>query len=658
MTRKALGLEEKDGSSANTLSLNERKNTILNSHGRAPWYGQDGKRITDAFVIGVAGGSASGKTHVAQQIVKSLGNIPTVIILSQDSFYKKHSPEELVLAHANMYDFDHPDAIDMPMFAACLADLKACKQSNIPIYSFAEHQRLEETQYLYGAAIIIAEGIMALHDPKLRELYDLKVFVQCDSDLMLARRIARDVQQRGRNVDGILEQYLRYVKPSFDNFVRPSAAYADIIVPGSNNSVAIDLICTHVKRQLQDRSNAFREKMAIPRLYVPSYATTLEELNLTILPSTPQIEGIFTILRAHDTSRQDFIFFVDRLSTLLVEAALQYLPFSPTAVETPIGVKAEGKKLGAKYICGVSIQRSGCCLERGFKRVINNVPLGTLLIQSNVSDGEPLFLHGKLPVWIRERHTAEDTYVFLLDAQIGTGAAAFMSIRILLDHGVKQENIIFVTFLVAKGGGISVLRRAFPHVKIVCGAVDDEMREVRLEQSVGEDGKPTRRKVWVMEPGMGQIGDRYYFCETETYLNTASYLFVAVSSFIPFIHSGMTSPSNSCEKTALGEEEIEQLLSELASEGYRHKQEHLVRMSPDAILEMKRALARLESLRVEKKELEVQRAKLERRIRRSSRERIAGKIRKIKAEFRCLIEAIHICYVQLSLGSRRAGGRQ
>uniref|UniRef100_A0A0W0EXS7 Uridine kinase n=1 Tax=Moniliophthora roreri TaxID=221103 RepID=A0A0W0EXS7_MONRR len=474
-------------------------------------YGQDGQRINDAYVIGVAGGSASGKTHVARQIVQSLGNIPTIIILSQDSFYKKHSPEELVLAHANMFDFDHPDAIDMPMFAACLADLKACKQSNIPIYSFADHQRLDETQYLYGAAIIIAEGIMALHDSKLRELYDLKVFVQCDSDLMLARRIARDVQQRGRNVDGILEQYLRYVKPSFDNFVRPSAAYADIIVPGANNSVAIDLICTHVKQRLQERSNAFRGKMAIPRLRVPSRASTpMDQLNLTILPSTPQVQGIFTILRAHNASRQDFIFFVDRLSTLLVETALQHLPFVPHSVVTPVGAKADGKKLGAKYVCGVSIQRSGCALERGFKRVINDVPLGTLLIQSNASDGEPLLLHVGLPIWIRERHTAEDCYVFLLDAQIGTGAAAFMSIRVLLDHGVKQDHIIFVTFLVARKGGISVLQRAFPDVKIVCGAVDDEMREVRLERPIDEDGSvvngPRRKKAWVMEPGMGQIG--------------------------------------------------------------------------------------------------------------------------------------------------------
>ncbi|GLB40392.1 putative uridine kinase family protein [Lyophyllum shimeji] len=499
------------------LSLQPKKNTVLVSHGRPPWYGEDGKRTCDAYVVAVAGGSGSGKTHVARQIVQSLGSIPTVIILSQDSFYKYHTPEELELAHANKLDFDHPDAIDMPLFAACLADLKACKQTNIPVYSFVEHQRLPETKYLYGATIIITEGIMALHDPALRELYDLKVFVQCDSDLMLARRIQRDVKERGRSVESVLDQYLRFVKPSYDNFVRPTATYADIIVPGSNNAVAIGLISAHIRRQLDERANQFRKKLAIPHLYFSggSGASTpesrLEDLDLKVLPQTPQLVGIYTILRSKETSRQDFVFFADRLSTLLVEHALQYLPYTDKTVTTPVGVVSHGKKLDVKNVCGVSVLRSGGALERGFRRVINDVPVGSLLVQSDATTGEPLLLHAMLPHCVRFRHLAEESWVFLLDAQIGTAAAAFMSIRILLDHGVREDRIVFITFLVARGGGISVLRRVFPQVTIVCGAVDDEMREGWLEGYRGE-GNPegTGRPVWVMQPGMGQIGDRYY----------------------------------------------------------------------------------------------------------------------------------------------------
>ncbi|EAU85440.1 uridine/cytidine kinase [Coprinopsis cinerea okayama7 len=492
--------QDREGHSAPWIQ--PKKNIVLTSHGRPPWYGEDGQRICDAFVIGIA------------------GSIPTVIILSQASsghFYKYHTPEELVLAHANKLDFDHPDALDMPIFASCLADLKAGKQSNIPIYSFSEHQRLEEKKYLYGASVIIAEGIMALVDPSLRALYDLKVFVQCDPDLMLARRIKRDVKERGRAVDGILDQYLRYVKPSYDNFVRPTAAHADIIVPGSNNAVAIDLMCTHIRQQLQERSKRFRGKIAIPHLYLPSKSgastpeSTIEDLDLHIMPQTRQIEGIFTILRDKDSSRQDFVFFADRLATLLVEHALQFLPYTPKTVVTPVGAEYDGQKQAAKYVCGVTIMRSGGALERGFRRVINDVPVGSLLVQSDFTTGDPLLLQVMLPQYVKLRHLAEETWVFLLDAQIGTAAAAFMAIRVLLDHGVKEDHIIFVTFLVARTGGVSVLRRAFPGVKIICGAVDEHMKEGWMEGYKGEGNPDGRgRAVWLMQPGMGQIGDRYY----------------------------------------------------------------------------------------------------------------------------------------------------
>jgi len=174
-------------------------------------------------------------------------------------------------------------------------------------------------------------------------------------------------------------------------------------------------------------------------------------------------------------------------------------------------VTTTGKELDAKNICGVSILRSGGPLERGLQRVIHDVPMGSLLVQSDARSGEPLLLHVMLPLCIRDRSLAKDTWVFLLDAQIGTAASAFMAIRVLLDHGVVQHHIIFVTFLVARGGGITMLHRSFPHVKIVCGAVDEGLREVWLDGYDSEGPLATEgRKCWVVEPGMGQIGDRYY----------------------------------------------------------------------------------------------------------------------------------------------------
>ncbi|KAN0107536.1 armadillo/beta-catenin/plakoglobin [Russula decolorans] len=506
------------------LSTKCPTNTILKSHGRPPWYGQDGQSISPAFVVAIAGGSSSGKTHVARQIVRSLGSIPAVVIISQDSFYKKHTPEEVALAFASRFDLDHPDSIDMDLFASCLSDLKSLHQTKIPVYSFKEHQRLDETKYLYGATIIIAEGILTLHDPEMRKLYDLKIFVQADSDLMLARRITRDTKERGRSVDGILEQYLRYVKPSYDNFVLPSARHADIIVPGKNNAVAIELVCTHIRRQLERRSRHFRQEMVGSLSLGPSLSReparepSTEELGLTVLEQTPQLKSIYTILRDRASTRQDFIFFTDRLATLLVERAMEKLPYREVAIETPVGVQSKGKTIDAESLCGVSILRSGGPLELGLQRVISDVAIGSLLVQSESRTGEPLLFQVKLPNCIRERHRAVNTWVFLLDAQIGTGAAGFMAIRVLLDHGVKPAHIIFVTFLVARSGGVTHLRRTFPEVNIVTGAVDDGLHEVWLENAhrhaayPDEDGfdNAQRHKAWVVEPGMGQIGDRYY----------------------------------------------------------------------------------------------------------------------------------------------------
>jgi uridine kinase len=212
------------------------------------------------------------------------------------------------------------------------------------------------------------------------------------------------------------------------------------------------------------------------------------------------MQGIFTILRSAETTKQDFVFFVDRLATLLMETAVNLLPHVARTVTTPTGAKSHGLAVGASCVCGVSILRSGGALERGFRRVMNNVPVGSLLVQTDTKTSEPLLLHVKLPLCVRERHKAERSWVFLLDAQVGTGASAFMAIRVLLDHGVKQEHIIFVTMLMAASHGISVLRKAFPLVSYVCGAVDKSIEEREV------DG----RTVWVMSPGMGMIGDRYY----------------------------------------------------------------------------------------------------------------------------------------------------
>ncbi|KAI3481197.1 hypothetical protein L1887_56514 [Cichorium endivia] len=232
-------------SGSGTSAATRSKTIVLTDAGRAPWYNSVGEPVP-AYVVGIAGGSASGKTSVAREILKRLPNVPWVAIVSQDAYYKSLTPEQSKLAFQEQYDFDHPDAFDYDILKQCIKDLRQSKAVEIPVYSFVKHQRTSETNYLYGPAVLIVEGIFVLHDPEIRDLFDLKVYVQADSDLMLARRIKRDIVERGRSVNSVLDQYLRFVKPAFDTFVSATARHADMIVPGSHNEVAIEVISQHM----------------------------------------------------------------------------------------------------------------------------------------------------------------------------------------------------------------------------------------------------------------------------------------------------------------------------------------------------------------------------------------------------------------------------
>jgi uridine kinase len=299
------------------------------------------------------------------------------------------------------------------------------------------------------------------------------------------------------------------VKPAYDNFVLPSSRYADIIVPGHDNAVAIELICTHVQRKLDERRARFRERMArshISRELGLSPGVQTNTSNVICLKMTPQINGIFTILRDQTTTRGDFIFFANRLSILVIEKAMELLPFKDEALVTPVGAEMVGKTLATPItsLCGMSIIRAGGPLEHGLRRVIRDVAVGSMLIQTDIKTGDPMLMHLMMPACLQDRRRSADAWVFLLDAQIGTGASALMAIRILLDHGVREEQIIFVCFLIARNGGAHALRRAFPKVRIVCGAIDGQIRE----ELVNDEG--VERHVWSISPGMGHVGDRYY----------------------------------------------------------------------------------------------------------------------------------------------------
>ncbi|KAG8048045.1 hypothetical protein GUJ93_ZPchr0008g13142 [Zizania palustris] len=201
------------------------------------------------FLIGVSGGTASGKTTVCDMIIQQLHD-HRVVLVNQDSFYHGLTEEES--ERLQDYNFDHPDAFDTDRLLECMGKLKSGQSVNIPIYDFKNHRRCSESFRKVNASdVIILEGILVFHDQRVRDLMDMKIFVDTDADIRLARRIRRDTVERGRDVISVLEQYGRFVKPSFDDFVLPSKKYADVIIPrGGDNHVAIDLIVQHIRTKL------------------------------------------------------------------------------------------------------------------------------------------------------------------------------------------------------------------------------------------------------------------------------------------------------------------------------------------------------------------------------------------------------------------------
>lgn len=200
------------------------------------------------LIIGIAGGTGSGKTTVVRKIIEKLP-LGEVAILPQDSYYKdsKHLP----LEERQKINFDHPNSIEWELLIQHINDLKACKSIEMPQYSYLTCTRSDETIKVEPCDVVIVEGILILGNEELRNQMDLKVFVHADADDRLARVIQRDIQERGRTADAVLERYAETVKPSHLQFIEPTKRYADLIVPqGGENHIAINILTHFIERNL------------------------------------------------------------------------------------------------------------------------------------------------------------------------------------------------------------------------------------------------------------------------------------------------------------------------------------------------------------------------------------------------------------------------
>lgn len=199
-------------------------------------------------ILGVAGGSGSGKTTVARHILNTLGE-DRLAFLPQDMYYRHIEWRDV--EHQQAHNFDHPDAVDTELLVEHLAELKAGRGVERPVYDFVHHRRADHTEFVAARPVVLVEGILLLAEPAIRELLDFKIFVDTDADVRLIRRIRRDIRERGRDLDDVLRQYLETVQPMHLEFVEPSKRWADIIVPeGGRNRVAMAMITTKVEKLL------------------------------------------------------------------------------------------------------------------------------------------------------------------------------------------------------------------------------------------------------------------------------------------------------------------------------------------------------------------------------------------------------------------------
>nr|KJB81525.1 hypothetical protein B456_013G150100 [Gossypium raimondii] len=400
------------------------------------------------FIIGVAGGAASGKTTVCDMIIQQLHD-QRVVLVNQDSFYHKLTEEELATVHE--YNFDHPDSFDTEKLLDSMENLRHGQAVDIPNYDFKSYKNsVFPARRVNPADVIILEGILIFHDPRVRELMNMKIFVDTDADVRLARRIRRDTVEKGRDIGVVLDQY------------------ADIIIPrGGDNHVAIDLIVQHIRTKLGQHD--------LCKIYP----------NLYVIQSTFQIRGMHTLIRDSQTTKHDFVFYADRLIRLVVEHGLGHLPFTEKQVITPTGSVYTGVDF-CKRLCGVSVIRSGESMENALRACCKGIKIGKILIHREGEDNGQQLIYEKLPQDISERH------VLLLDPILGTGNTAVKAISLLTRKGVPESNIIFLN-LISAPQGVHVVCKSFPRVKIVTSEIDIGLNEG-----------------FRVIPGMGEFGDRYF----------------------------------------------------------------------------------------------------------------------------------------------------
>ena len=209
-------------------------------------------KLSKPILIGIAGGTASGKSSISKKLFDDFKESNSVRIIKEDDYYKDQS--HLTYEERTKTNYDHPLAFDFDLMISQLKDLLNCKTIEKPTYDYTVHNRSNKTELIEPCDVIILEGLFTLYNPEIRELEDIKIFVDTDADIRIIRRLKRDIEERNRTMEGVMEQYLTTVKPMHDQFIEPTKKYADVILPNvKRNFVGIDLLETKINSVLNEK---------------------------------------------------------------------------------------------------------------------------------------------------------------------------------------------------------------------------------------------------------------------------------------------------------------------------------------------------------------------------------------------------------------------
>lgn len=420
----------------------------------------------EPYFIGVAGCSGSGKTTITRELTQKL-NVPWTVLLSMDNFYRPLGWDDRQLAFNSEYDFDHPNCVDFNLLYDVLTKLKRGEKAEVPIYSFKEHNRTAQSLTLYGANIVIVEGIYALYDPRVLEMLDLKVFVHEDYDVCMARRLSRDTLHRGRDLELSIKQWHKFVKPNYLSHILPTAKSANLLIPnGVENVVAINMLYSFLQRQLLQKSEAHLQELR--ELGQQQTSITGDTPWFETLEKSNQLSVLLTMIQNVHCDREDFVFAVDRLARRMMTEALEIIC---THLQLDIC------KL---RLCAATLVRGGECFEMALRKMIPELYIGRLLILSDSRTGEPKLHLCKLPDWLGKSGGEQLAPVILTAAQISSGASAVMAIAILVDHGVKQDHIVLCAFLSSEIGARRI-KAAFPRVHLLFGEHLSSIKQLNID---------------------------------------------------------------------------------------------------------------------------------------------------------------------------------